>query len=202
MKTEDYQIVNREGARLYLTTEERNLFVRLIDEALDAPAERERRTFCLLLYWTGCRISEGLMVRYRDIDFSAGGVTFQTLKRRKIIHRFVPLPEAFLTKLDDVHRIADVIRDGRKSKIREQIWPMSRTTAWRSVKQVMEFSGIRGPHATAKGLRHAFVIAHQHVATPEHMIQRWMGWASRDMMAVYGRAIGMDERDMARRLWK
>ena len=56
-------------------------------------------TFALLLYYTGCRISEGLAVTYENIDYSMGGVVFNTLKRRKDnIYRFVPLPSSFFRK--------------------------------------------------------------------------------------------------------
>ena len=201
MAESDYHLSDGKGRRLYLTAAEREGFYRAIDVALAAPGDREKRTFCMLLYWTGCRISEALAVQNSNIDFSAGGVVIQTLKRRKRTHRFVPLPDAFLVKLDDVHRVKDNQRATRQAQPEELIWPMSRPTAWRAVKSVMRAAGVSGPQASPKGLRHGFVIAHQHAATPEHMIQRWLGWASRDMMAVYGRAIGQDEREIAGRLW-
>jgi hypothetical protein len=33
------------------------------------------------------------------------------------------------------------------------------------------------------------------------MIQRWMGWPSRDMIEIYGRAVGEEERTLASKLW-
>ncbi|MBK7870707.1 MAG: tyrosine-type recombinase/integrase [Saprospiraceae bacterium] len=58
--------------------------------------EIEVRTFCLLLYDAGCRISEGLNVRVMDIDFEAEAVIFETLKKRKKkVYRQVPLSASF-----------------------------------------------------------------------------------------------------------
>lgn len=202
MAATDYDLFDDLGNRKYLTTAERQVYFDHIDEALSKPEDRNKRTFALLLYYTGCRISEGLAVTYSNIDYSAGGVIFKTLKRRKPVHRFVPLPSSFLTKLDDVHRVKDFQSDRSKGKAKEPIWPFGRTTGWRVISSVMETGGIKGVQATPKGLRHSFVIQHQELGTPEHMIQKWAGWASRDMMEVYGRAIGSEEQTLASKLWQ
>jgi integrase len=87
-------------------------------------------------------------------------------------------------------------------KAKEEIWDFGRTTGWRVISAVMGEAGIEGVQATPKGLRHSFVIQHQELGTPEHMIQKWAGWASRDMMEVYGRAVGQEETAIAQRLWQ
>ena len=76
---------------------------------------------------------------------------------------------------------------------REDIWDFGRTTCWRAINAVMAAAGIEGVQANPKGLRHSFVIEHQELGTPEHMIQRWAGRASRDMMEVRGRAVGQEK---------
>ena len=198
----DYDLFDDQGNRKYLTTEERKLFLANITRALSKTEDREKRTFALMLFYTGCRISEGLAVTYNNIDYGAGGVIFLTLKRRKRVHRFVPLPPNFMAKLDDVHRVKDYQGGRRPTEAKEEIWDFSRTTAWRTISTVMATAEIEGVQATPKGLRHSFVIQHQELGTPEHMIQKWAGWASRDMMEVYGRAIGQEEAVIARRLWE
>ena len=95
-----------------------------------------------------------------------------------------------------MHQVEDV----QKRTSGKKIWSISRTTAWRAISQVMDGAGIEGVQATPKGLRHSFVIYHQQENTPDHMIQKWLGWASRDMMEVYGRAVGKEERNFAARL--
>lgn len=117
----DWDLYDDQGNRKYLTPEEREAFFLAIPKALD----RDKRTFALLLYYTGCRISEALAVTHGRIDYSQKGVVFQTLKRRKKIFRFVPLPDHFLTRLDDVHHVIDV----QKRTPGKEIWAFGRTTA-------------------------------------------------------------------------
>lgn len=203
MPKEDYSLFDKSGQRKYLNLEERETYFNNIDTALVKPEDREKRTFALLLYYTGCRVSEGLGVAYEHIDLSSCGVVLKTLKRRKDnVFRFVPLPSSFLTKLDDVHRVKDYQSDRKKSAASQLIWPFSRTTAWRIIGTVMTKAQIKGAQATPKGLRHSFVIKHQELGTPEHLIQRWAGWSSRDMMEIYGNAVGQEEQTLARRLWE
>ena len=53
------------------------------------------RTFCLVLHYTGCRISEALAPR--NIDLSDKTIVFETLKkRRRGLYRAVPVPEEVL----------------------------------------------------------------------------------------------------------
>lgn len=199
MTTLEYDLFDELGNRKYLTVEERQRYFESVEPALPKSLDREKRTFALLLYYTGCRISEGLGVANGHVDYSKKGVVFKTLKRRKTIYRFVPLSASFLTKLDDVHRVKDYQKE-RGGKM-DPIWSFGRTTAWKLIKAVMDWANIEGAQATPKGLRHSFVIQHMALGTPGHMIQRWLGWASRDMMEVCGRATGAEEHDLASKLW-
>lgn len=193
---EDWSLFDKDGQRKYLTLEEREQFFNAVQKALP----REQRPFALMLYWSGCRISEALAVHVEHIDYSRGGVVFKTLKRRKDIHRFVPLPPAYLEKLDDVYDLK--ARAKTKNGRKELIWSFKRTAGWNYIKKVMEKAEIAGVQATPKGLRHSFVIAHQQNRTPGNMIQQWLGWASRDMLGVYGNALGQEEMDLASVLWE
>ena len=152
------------GNRKYLTPEERQAYFEAISKVL----KRERRTFALILYYTGCRISEALEVPYQRVDYAKKGVVFRSLKRRKKVYRFVPLPDNFLEKLDDVHAVKEKQRD--KASRNKPIWDFNRVTGWASIKKVMKKAEIEGIQATPKGLRHSFAIAHQEMGTPEHMI--------------------------------
>ena len=109
---QDWDLYDSEGNRKYLTAEERTAFFKSITPALPDSKGRTKRTFALLLYYTGCRISEGLGVTAKNIDYSRKGVVFKTAKQRskKVKYRFVPLPDRFLEKLDDVHHIKDIVK--------------------------------------------------------------------------------------------
>ena len=76
------------GRHLYLTSDERQAFIRAACSVL-----REVRTFCTVLHDTGGRVSEVLALTPQQIDFNAQAIVFETLKkRRKRIYRAVPVP--------------------------------------------------------------------------------------------------------------
>jgi integrase len=66
----------------------------------------------------------------------------------------------------------------------------------------MATAEISGVQATPKGLRHSFAIKHQLLKTPETMTAQWLGHADTSMMSVYGRAVGLESREIASKLWE
>jgi len=194
---QDFTLFDDQGRRKYLTLEERTRFFEAIPKAL----KREQRPFALMLYWSGCRISEALAVQVQHIDYSAGSVRFKTLKRRKDVYRNVPLPPNYMTKIDDVYNVKELQR-GKKGTREALLWDHGRQWGWEQIKKVMKKADIEGVQATAKGLRHSFVIAHQQNKTPAHMIQKWAGWSTPAMLQVYGAAMGEEEQKLAATLWK
>lgn len=66
----------------------------------------------------------------------------------------------------------------------------------------MAHAGIEGAQAVPHGLRHGFVIAHQQIKTPPHIIQQWAGWQTTEMLEVYARAMGAEERALAEGIWE
>jgi integrase len=182
------------GARKYLNIAERKRFAAA---AVAMPAEP--RVFCLLLMWSGCRISEALSVTPLAIDREAGTVAFFTLKRRKAsVVRQVPIPAALIAELTTVfdleHRESDAyLRSSR-------LWRWSRSTAWRWIKVAMKRAALTGTAATPKGLRHTFGVA-AFQAVPPHIVQRWLGHASLRTTGIYGDVSGREEHLFAERIW-
>ena len=130
------ELIDREGERKYLSIAEREAFRKVAEKA-----PRDVRTFCLVLYYTGCRLSEALALSTDRVDFEEGTLTFETLKRRKQgIFRSVPVPQSLLDALDLVHGLRE--KSGKERK--QPIWEWSRTTAWRRVKEVMDVAGLEG----------------------------------------------------------
>lgn len=181
------RLFDANGARKYLCVSEWRRFVMA---AMRAPAET--RTFCLLLVYTGCRISEALAVTPARLDREAGRVVFRTLKRRRRIFRAVPVPRELMREL---------VLLTHRTPPDTPIWPWCRQTAWRRVKAVMREARIAGPQATAKGLRHAFGVASAEQNVPPGLAQRWMGHARLETTAIYVHAVGEEERSFARRIW-
>ena len=186
----DWSLYDRQGHRKYLTEAERRAFAKAASRR-----EPEIHTFCLVLKDTGCRLSEALGVTADRIDMEAGVIVFRSLKKRRDdIHRAVPVSPALLTALVQVHGL-------RESGLNEGLWPWHRMTAHRRIKEVMADAGIVGPHATAKGLRHGFAVAALERGVPINMLQKWLGHARLATTAIYGNAVGAEERKMAEKLW-
>ena len=182
------------GARKYLNVAERQRYAAAAETMPPEP-----RVFCLLLMWSGCRISEALAITPHAIDRETGTVAFITLKRRKAsIVRQVPIPAALIEELTNVFDLAMRERDSHLRAAR--LWRWSRSSAWRWVKKVMKRAAISGSAAMPKGLRHTFGVA-AFQAVPPHIVQRWLGHASLRTTGIYGDVSGREERLLAERLW-
>jgi integrase/recombinase XerD len=190
------QLYDDEGARKYLTPGERDAFLKAAE---DAP--REVRTFCGTLVYAGCRITEALQLTADRVDLKGGVLVFESLKKRKRgVYRAVPVPPVFLDTLNLVHNLRAV----KKRKDRGKgvvMWEWCRTTAWSRVCKVMEAAGITGPHATPKGLRHAFGIKGVSSHVPLNMVQKWLGHADLATTAIYADAVGAEAKEIAQRMW-
>lgn len=178
-----------QGNRKYLNSTERDAF-RKSASVLNELAEK---TFCLTLLHTGCRISEALNVTCSRVDVSEKALIFETLKRRKQrIFRAVPIPDSLVRALQRLTK-------GKKPS--DRIWTISRTTAWRVVKQRMSHAGITGTKACPKGLRHGFAICALTVKIPLTTVKKWLGHARLETTEIYTEALGDEERALARRMW-
>jgi integrase len=178
-------VYDEAGRRKYLNGVERKRFLDAADRM--APAIR---SLCHVLAFSGCRISEALALTIHHVDDERLTLTFRTLKRRRPVFRVVPVPETVIAML----RLLPSDAKGR-------FWPLHRASAWRAVKAVMRRAGINGPMAMPKGIRHSFGISAAGHSVPTNLIQRWMGHASPATTAIYLDAVGVEERQFARRMW-
>lgn len=185
----------RSGARKYLTTSERRRFA-----AAAETMPRKVCLFCLVIMWTGCRISEALALSALSFDIEAGTVALVTLKRRRRgVIREVPLPPQLM---DELCAVFDLPARLTKPPLGvERLWGWSRSTAWRWIKKVMRRASISGPAAMPKGLRHAFGVA-AFGLVPPHLVQRWLGHRSLRTTSIYGDVSGHEEYVLARRIWR
>jgi len=184
------------GNRKYLTPEERQRFY----DGTGA-VTKDWRMFGLMLYFTGCRISESLNLKVKDIDFSSGAVTFNSLKqRRDDVYRQVPLSDDYLRDLDNSFDLR-ILQKRSKSK-NEYIWGWGRKHGYTVIKDIMSKAELTGIQATPKGLRHGFAIACLDKGLPLNMVQKWMGHSSIETTAIYANATGKEERSLLAKLWK
>ena len=181
------------GQRKYLSASERSRF---IAASLACP-RLELATLCLVLAYTGCRISEALALRAGSIDMDEGSVAVRSLKKRShaVFVREIPIPSLCAKTLQRVHQLGAAPPDTR-------LWSWSRSRAWQLVKSIMDEAGIaQGIHATPKGLRHGFGLHAIRSGVPLNLVQRWLGHARMETTAIYLQALGTEEREIAARMW-
>ena len=177
------------GERKYLNSAERLVFEKAL---LEFPSDVQ--IFGLVLLYTGFRISEALSLKLSSIDESDKVIRVESLKkRRKGVYRAVPIPEKLFKLLSEVDFTAET--KNRK------LWSWSRATASLRIRDVMKQAGLTGARACARGLRHSFGIACIEANIPAHMLQKWLGHSRLETTAIYSTAVGVEERNLASRLW-
>ncbi|GEM_PF-332494 len=151
-------------------------------------------SFCSVIAHTGCRISEILELSKESFDFGEGTVIVRSLKKRKkIVFRAIPLPPVLMNQL--CHWLLTGILSP------DRLWPWSRMTGYRRIREVMQSAGIRGAFATPRGLRHGFAVRAVQANVPLNLVQRWLGHADVKTTTIYTHVTGPEERELASRLW-
>ena len=183
------------GERKYLTVSELEKFI----AAAEQHERGEVRTLCLVLAYSGCRISEALALRTDRVDLSAKALTFETLKQRRAgVYRSVPVPDRLLDALELVHGV----RKAQRARKPALLWSWGRTQAYNHVKDVMELAGLVGTQASPKGLRHGFGVKAASKTRHPRMVQKWLGHRSLETTAIYMDAQGDEEREVAAQMWE
>lgn len=182
------QLYDGSGCRKYLTDDERDRFRMAAFEQPDREA-----AFCLLLHYTGCRLSEALALTRSQIDREQGLIVLRSLKKRQArSFRPVPVPSELIEWL---LALPSDLPDGL-------LWSFSRTTAWRKIKEVLTVASICGVHACPRGLRHGYGVSNTLSGVPVTQLKEWMGHANLETTAIYLAVTGPEERQLAERNWK
>lgn len=194
------------GERLYLTAQERQRFLAALDE--ESPMDR---LFCRVLHFTGCRPSEALELTVGRVLVEGKALVFRSLKKRKEDSRgrekqpqfrTVPVQEILIEQLDYVYEIRRLQKKSKGTDV--PLWSMSRPTAYRLVKRVMDRAGIVGKQATSKGLRHAFGVAMvtARKPLPIHVLAQLMGHSDSKTTEIYLQVVGEEQRQMVTDAWE
>ncbi len=202
----EMRIFSGAGERLYLTESERHRF---LEAALEE--SRENRIFCSVLHFTGCRPSEALALTPACISLTEQVMVFRSLKKRKYDNqgnrkqpqfRSIPVPDKLIDDLDLVFDLRRIAKSGKG--LDHLLWSMSRATAWRMVKKVMERANIKGKQATSKGLRHGFGIAmlSGEKALPITILRDLMGHSDSKITEIYLQAVGTEKRNLVMNAWQ
>jgi integrase len=192
----EWSLFDGRGRRKYLVPLERRAF---LQAALGVRGKVA--SFCAVLVFTGGRISEVLALTPERIDDGNCAINLETLKRRKRgITRAIPVPRKLLYFLEAVHHYREA--QGDSDKMGARLWPWSRTTAWRRVKDVMRLARVPDHLSKPKAVRHAFGAAGTIGKITLSMIQHWLGHADIRTTSIYTTVIGSDARKLAQKTWK
>ena len=187
--TSQLSLYDNQGRRKYLNQFERSAFRKHLSDY-----DSETQMFCLLIFWTGMRLSEAQNIKVENFDFDENKVVVQSLKKREEIKfRQIPLPQVFLQKLKSF------VRDNH---LTESLWKKSNRSHSRYIKGIMEQAKIIGPQGSAKGLRHSYAVHCISRNIPLPLIQRWMGHESITTTIIYTQLVGIEERAFAQRIWE
>jgi integrase/recombinase XerD len=166
------RLFDEQGQRLFFNLEEREAFLKAAHRTPDIA-----RTFCCLLHYTGCNIPEARNVTASQIDFSGRTVVLESATTSRYdTTRAVPIPDAFLGLLDEVHDIRRTQQPGSDSH--GLIWPQCNKTMYDKVGRVIAAAGIDGgPHATPRGIRYGFLVHAIRCRVILSRAERWMGFS-------------------------
>ena len=192
---EHLSLYTRAGERKYVNQAERRRVLAVMQRL-----EHERALFSLLLAWTGGRVSEVLAVEPISFQVERNVVALRTLKRRQPHVREVPIAPGLMEAIDRHFALSELQRNPETA--RRRLWPWSRVTAWRFVKEAMLEAGIVGRPACPRGLRHGFGVGTLQASVPLNMVQKWMGHARLSSTAIYADAMGDEEALFAARFWE
>jgi len=192
-------LFTQKGERKYLNSVERSRYYTSLN-IINCEIER---SFCEMLFWTGCRPVEALMMTTASIDIDSGSVIIRSAKKRGALKnnhfRSVPLPRGFIKRLDQIHSIQDA--QCKVDAIHQPLWEFARTKGWRLIKLVMNDAQLFGIKACARGLRHSLGIHAITKHVPETRLQCWLGHSSLETTSIYVNAVGAEDRLLASRMW-
>lgn len=183
------------GERKYVNREERHRVLAVI-----GGLKTEQSLFCLLLAFTGARVSELLALTPASFAVESSVISVITLKRRRMHVREIPIPPALMASLDRFFRLRLAQRDERTSDA--PLWRFCRQTAWRIVKRAMRLAHVSGRRASPRGLRHSLGVNALQAGVPLHLIQRWLGHSRLSTTAIYADVVGPEELSFAARFWQ
>jgi len=131
-----------------------------------------------LLFFTGCRISEILAVRKKDVNLHKETITIRQLKRRKgkELEREVLIPPAVKEYLKEY-----VIREVKGEDSR--LFGFTRQRAWQLVKELTE--RVLGRPVNPHAFRHTFAIRLLKTTKDIEKVRRLLGHSDYNTIKVY-----------------
>jgi integrase/recombinase XerD len=193
-------VFNEQGERLFFNEEERRAFI----EAAEYEKSDKAITFCSVLHYTGCKLTEALNLTPRDIDCANRAIVLTP--RLRDVPRTIPVPDSLIELLDKTH---DIRRAQNGLGADAPIWPWHVNTMTKPVLRVIAAAEIAGgPHATPKGIRYGFLVQAIRERILLTRVHARMGHAKMyytvtfaEHLALYAPELLGDEHAEAERMW-
>lgn len=184
------RLYSTQGQRLYVNKSERIRFEKIANKQ-----STRIKLFCLILLYTGCRVSEAINLKQKDFQLAEGTLAIKSLKKRNTSHvREIPIPNHLVVEIQN-------FLVSRPNQWQQQPWKVHRSTAWEWVKRVMKEAHIEGAHASPKGLRHGYGVNAVMCNIGLSVLKKWMGHSCLKTTEIYTQIVGKEERQLAKRMW-
>ena len=150
--------------------------------------QRRLHLLTLLLLDTGCRITEALTLRLRDVDMENLLITLdgKGRKQRMVPFSFV-LRKALHRFITDFNRKPDSLLFATRQDTR-----VSRMTALRGVKLLCEQLGFNPPGRTLHAFRHTFAVNYLRKGGSVFHLQKVLGHSTLEMTRRYANLVTAD----------
>jgi integrase len=164
-----------------------------VRRVIEQAANPRDRLLMNLLWQTGLRISEALMLTPNHIDFNGAVLKAPTLKRRKPMVRPIPLKSALLGELARhvaAHRIGE----------HDRLFAIRRTRSFQIIRRACLAAGIESSRSHPHSLRHSFAIACVIQGVPVPVLNAWLGHAGLESTLIYSKVLAVDSRQFHDRM--
>jgi integrase/recombinase XerD len=146
-----------------------------INEHLQLIKNKTHKTLFMLLWRTGVRVSEALSLERKHIDLDNYTITIRWLKKRKAMHRVIPMHP-------DLRNILDYYVHSLKKE--DKLFPFSRQRADQLVKE--HFSG------NCHKFRHSFAVNWLRCGGDLYLLSRMLGHSSIKVTEIYLEIVPID----------
>jgi len=146
-----------------------------------------------MMYQTGARVSELLMLTSKDIDFHASVVRVPTLKRKKPHLRVIPVKSVLLGE------IAKYIAT-TKPEDYSSLFKINRTRVYQIVQKACKDADLYDDRSHPHTFRHSFAIQCVISGVPTLVLNEWLGHANIENTLVYTKVLASDSREFYERV--
>jgi len=164
----------------YWTREEAGKII----EATDKPRDR---LIMAIMYQTGARVSELLMITPKDVDFHASVIRIPTLKRKTLHLRVVPLTSKLL---GDIAKYIAMV----KPEENKPLFKIKRIRVFQIVREVSKKAGLFDDRSHPHTFRHSFAIQCVLSGVPTLILNEWLGHANVENTLIYTKVLASDSR--------